>query len=61
MATLGRLLCLLVFLCGAANLGPPGHNAAKLRNPIIGKKARRATPPGRGSGRRLRFPAAGLA
>lgn len=36
MATLGRLLCLLVFLCGAANLGPPGHNAAKLRNPIIG-------------------------
>nr|KAF6404804.1 gamma-glutamyl hydrolase [Rousettus aegyptiacus] len=36
MASLGRLLCLLVLLCGAANLALSAHNAAKLRKPIIG-------------------------
>lgn len=43
MASLGCLLCLLVLLCGAANLGLSAHNAAKLRKPIIGKKERRAS------------------
>lgn len=42
MASLGRLLCLLVLLCGAANLGLSAHNAAKIKKPIIGEKAGRA-------------------